>query len=70
MLHYQTRVLKRMCHLFSKVLNIRCQGRKFPIVALRYMKQFNSTYRTILDLFCMSLLGNYPHIPASQRPRD
>lgn len=61
---------KRMCHLFSKVLPIRCQGRKFPIVALRYMKQYKTTYRSMLDLFVMSLLGNYPHIQPLQRPKS
>jgi hypothetical protein len=60
---------KPMCHLFSKVLNVRCHGRLFPILALRYMHQFKTTHRSMLELFVMSLLGNYPHIAPSQRPK-
>jgi hypothetical protein len=59
---------KRMCHLFSKVLNIRCQSRKFPIVALRYMNENKITSQNMLHIFCLSLLGNYPHVKSYERP--
>jgi len=50
---------KRMCHLFSKVLNTRCQTRKFPVLALRYMQGFKSTRDRMRLLLTLSLLGNY-----------
>lgn len=54
--------LKRLCHLFSKVLNTRCQTRKFPVVLLRYMQGSKNTHKAIKLLVALSLLGNYPKV--------
>ena len=51
---------KLMCHLFTKVLNVRCHSRKFPIMAFRYMRDSKAVHRNMLQLLCLSLLGNYP----------
>lgn len=61
-------VKRRMCHLFSKLLNVRCNGREFPDLCLRYMQHFPSTYYHIHQLILISLLGNYPHVQAQYTP--
>lgn len=51
----------RMCHLFSKVLNIRCHGREFSTLALRYIENDNQeeVLKCLVKLFTASLLGCY-----------
>lgn len=51
-----------MCHLFSKAVNMRCQGRKFPIIFLRMLQKNKTTNRTMQGLLLLSLLGNYDHV--------
>jgi hypothetical protein len=51
-----------MCHLFSKAVNMRCQGRKFPIIFLRMLERNKTTNRTMQSLLLLSLLGNYEHV--------
>ncbi len=50
-----------MSHMLSKVINIRCQGRKFSAVVLHYMKTNKVVAREICQLILCSLLGNYDH---------
>lgn len=48
-------------HLLCKVINIRCQGRKFADVAYRYIRSNNDLARRMRQLILCSLLGNYNH---------
>lgn len=51
-----------MTHLLSKVINIRCQRRKFAKVADDYMHASDKELcRHVRQLLLCSLLGNYPH---------
>lgn len=64
-------VSKTITHILSKVINIRCQARKFSTVTKKYI-QGNDEVSHLMSaqlrqLIVCSLLGNYEHVPPSSR---
>jgi hypothetical protein len=64
-------IKRPITHIISKAINIRCQARKFPTVVLKDIKGDSANARSLAvqlgELLGISLLGNYPHIPAAER---
>lgn len=58
-------------HILSKVINIRCQARKFWTVTMKYVHRNTieaaNLNKNLRQLFVCSLLGNYDHIKPSNR---
>ena len=55
-------------YLLSKVINQRCQGRKFSVVAIRGMTENNKIAKQLQELVLCSLLGNYCISDPASRP--
>ncbi len=58
-------VKRPMTHVLSKVINIRCQARKFATVTLKLIKSDKEMASQLRHLLVCSLLGNYPHCRSS-----
>lgn len=54
-----------LTHILSKVINIRCQARKFATVTLKETTKSHPLRHQLRTLFVCSLLGNYPHSTSS-----
>jgi len=55
-------------YLLSKVINQRCQGRKFSVVAIRGITENNKIAKQLQELVLCSLLGNYCLSDPASRP--
>jgi hypothetical protein len=59
----------KLCYLLSKVLNEKCQARKFSSVFLDCYEPKHNIAKYIKSIVLCGLLGAYPTSPASSRPR-
>lgn len=55
-------------YLLSKVINQKCQGRKFSVVALRSIADDNRVAKQLQEMLLCSLLGNYSVSDPGSRP--
>lgn len=54
-------VKRPMTHVLSKVINIRCQARKFSTVTVKLIRADREMSSQLRHLLLCSLLGNFPH---------